>query len=196
MAKAFRPVHCPGARVIQLIGTVGSVDPTIDGPGLVRRMASLLNGKAYTLAAPWLIDNKVVRDALTEDRRLRETLELANHVGLAVVGVGTIKPDLSSIVRAGYITVEQAQHLSAMGIVGDICGLQFDQHGKLIEIPIAGYVFGIKVELLREVPLVIGVAGGVEKAQAILGGLRSRLINGLVTDEGAASAIITLANLE
>jgi DNA-binding transcriptional regulator LsrR (DeoR family) len=190
MANAFRHQHYSGARVVQLVGTVGSVDPTTDGPGLVRRFAAKLDGRAYTLAAPWLIDNKLVRDALLEDRRLRETLNQARYVDLAIVGIGTIIPELSSLVRAGYLTTEQALHLVSVGIVGDICGEQFDIHGNLIEIPLTGYVFGIPVTLLREVPLVIGVAGGSEKSSAILGGLRSGLVNALVTDETAAAAIL------
>ena len=190
MANAFRPVYYPGIRVVQMVGTVGSVDPTTDGPGLARRIASLMGGQAYTLSAPWLIENKFVRDALLEDHRLRETLELIEQVNLAVVGIGTIEPGLSSIVRAGYITAEQALILKDAGIVGDVCGEQFDIYGKVIEIPLTGYVFGVKVERLRQVPLVIGVAGGAEKAPAILGGLRSGLVNALVTDEGAALAIL------
>jgi deoxyribonucleoside regulator len=194
MANSFRPMHCTGARVVQMIGTVGSVDPTTDGPGLVRRFAAAIDGRAYTLAAPWFFDNKLVRDALLEDRRLQESLAMARRVNLAVVGVGTIIPELSSIVRAGYITVEQANYLSSLGIVGDVCGLQFDINGKMIELPITGYVFGINVDILREVPMVIGVAGGSKKALSILGGLRSKLINALVTDEAAASIIIEKAS--
>jgi deoxyribonucleoside regulator len=190
MANAFRATHCVGARVVQLVGTVGSVDPTTDGPGLARRFASKLDGRAYTLAAPWLMDNKLVRDALLDDRRLRDTLGMARHVDLAVIGVGTIIPELSSIVRAGYITAEQANYLKSIGIVGDVCGLQFDIQGNMVEIPLTGYVFGINVEILRKIPVVIGVAGGSKKANAILGALRSKLINTLVTDESAAAAII------
>ncbi len=190
VVNAFRPVHLSGARVVQLIGTVGSVDPVTDGPGLVRRFASLLDARAYTLAAPWFIDNKLVRDALLEDRRLRESLAMAEHIDMAIVGIGTINAGLSSIARAGYITPEQARYLASIGIVGDVCGEQFDINGNLMEIPLAGYVFGIDVTLLREVPLVIGVAGGPQKADAILGGLRSGLVNSLVTDESAAVAIL------
>jgi DNA-binding transcriptional regulator LsrR (DeoR family) len=190
VGNAFRPVHCPNARVIQIVGTVGSVDPRADGPGLVRRFASLMDGRAYTLPAPWLIDNKVVRDALLEDRRMRETLELTQHVDIAMVGIGTTTPGLSSLVRAGYINPVQAKNLQANGVMGDICGHHFDLNGRLMEIPLAGYVFGIQAEVLRKVPLVIGVAAGVDKAQAILGGLRSGLLKGLVTDDRAGALIV------
>ncbi len=194
VVNAFHPTHCSGSSVVQLIGTVGSVDPVTDGPGLARRFAALLDARAYTLAAPWFIDNKLVRDALLEDRRLRESLAMGEHIDLAIVGIGTIEPELSSIVRAGYITPEQARYLASIGIVGDVCGEQFDIHGSLVQIPLAGYVFGIDVTLLREVPLVIGVAGGPKKADAILGGLRSGLVNALVTDESAAAAILDKNN--
>ena len=192
MVSSFRPVHCPGTRIVQMIGTVNSVDPITDGPGLTRRFASLIDGQAFTLAAPWLIENKVVRDALLDDRRMRETLGLIDQIDLAVVGIGTINPELSSIVRAGYINVEQANHLSASGIVGDVCGMQFDITGHIIEIPLTGYVFGVNVEQLRRIPLVIGVAGGIQKAEAIYGGLCSGLVNALVLDESAASAILRM----
>jgi DNA-binding transcriptional regulator LsrR (DeoR family) len=194
VAKAFRPAQYQGIRTVQLIGTVGSVDPTIDGPGLVRRFAQMLDAQAFTLAAPWLIDNKIVRDALLEDRRLRETLELARQVDLAMVGIGSTIPELSALTRAGYLTPDQSKHLNASGIVGDVCGELFDTRGNLVEIPLAGYVFGINVALLRDVPLVIGVAGGSQKSSAILGSLRARLINALVTDESAAAAILERAN--
>jgi DNA-binding transcriptional regulator LsrR (DeoR family) len=107
-----------------------------------------------------------------------------------MVGIGTTTPGLSSIVRAGYITPAQAKNLQANGVMGDICGHHFDINGRLMEIPLAGYVFGIQVELLRKVPLVIGVAGGVEKASAILGGLRTGLLKGLVTDDRAGAMIL------
>jgi DNA-binding transcriptional regulator LsrR (DeoR family) len=38
--------------------------------------------------------------------------------------------------------------------------------------------------------LIIGVAGGVKKAEAILAALRGKLITGLITDEVVAQAIL------
>ncbi len=40
----------------------------------------------------------------------------------------------------------------------------------------------------------IGVAGGVEKADVIVAALRGRYVNALVTDEVTARAIINLLN--
>lgn len=50
----------------------------------------------------------------------------------------------------------------------------------------------IELEQLRKVPKVIVVAGGAEKAEAILGALRGGYVDILITDEAAAPATIDL----
>jgi len=79
-----------------------------------------------------------------------------------------------------------------MGAVGDVCGHHFDIEGNLMEIPVAGYAFGTDAETLRGISLAIGVAGGSVKAPGILGALRSRLVNSLVTDDAAARAVLEI----
>jgi DNA-binding transcriptional regulator LsrR (DeoR family) len=65
--------------------------------------------------------------------------------------------------------------------------------GSLMDIPLAGYAIGIEAEVLRRIPVVIGVAGGTAKAPAILGALRAGLVNCLVTDDAAALAVLDSA---
>jgi DNA-binding transcriptional regulator LsrR (DeoR family) len=194
VAHALRPTHFPGVKVVQMIGSSSSSDHQVDGPGLARAFARQFDGRYYTLPAPWLVEDRNLRDALMNDRRLREVLRLTRQIDIAVVGIGTINPSLSSLLRAGYLTIEETRSLQTMGVVGDVCGQHFNLEGFLMEIPLAGYVFGIEVEALRSIPLVIGVAGGVAKAPAILGAVRSRLINSLVTDDEAARDVLELSS--
>jgi deoxyribonucleoside regulator len=194
VAHALRPAHFPGLKVVQIIGSSSGSDHQVDGQGLARAFARQFDGRYYTLPAPWLVEDRNLRDALMNDRRLREVLQLTHLVGIAVVGVGTTNPSYSSLVRAGYLTVEESRSLQAMGAVGDVCGRHFNLEGFLMDIPLAGYVFGIEVETLRSIPLVLGVAGGRAKAAAILGAVRSRLINSLVTDDEAARDVLDLSS--
>ena len=46
---------------------------------------------------------------------------------------------------------------------------------------------------LAQLPTIIGAAGGVEKADAIYAALKGRRINGLVTEETTARAVLALA---
>ena len=52
-----------------------------------------------------------------------------------------------------------------------------------------GRVIGIDLEALRLVPRVVGVAGGRRKLQALLGALRGRFLDILVTDQFTAARI-------
>jgi deoxyribonucleoside regulator len=192
VSQSLHSLRYPGLKVIQLLGNIGTIEPHLDGPGLVRSFARSLGGHFYTLPAPWRLDNRMVRDALYFDSHMRQVLNLSENLDLAFVGVGTIVPEYSAMVQAGFISVEDAIHLQEESIVGDVCGLLFDIEGNLHENPAHGYVFGIKADTLRKVPLVVGVAGGQLKALTITGAIHAGLINALVTDEEAAEHVLLL----
>jgi deoxyribonucleoside regulator len=192
VSNMLTPIDYPEVKVVQLIGSATSRDHQVDGPGLARAFSLQFGGQYYTLPAPWLVGDKQVRDALMKERRMQEVLGLTKKVDIALVGIGTVDPRLSSLVRAGYLSIEEAEQIQAMGAVGDVCGHYFDIQGKLMEIPVAGYAFGTEAETLRKIALVIGVAGGGVKAPGILGALRSKLVNSLVTDDAAARIVLEL----
>jgi DNA-binding transcriptional regulator LsrR (DeoR family) len=193
IASAAQSASYPNMKVIQLVGSLGTSDPQIDGPELARWFARLFGGRSQTLAAPAIVDSPAVRDALLADSRIRDVLDLAHDVNLALVGIGTVDTRMSSLIRAGYLTVEEVQEAAESGAVGDICGIHFDIHGNVLDIPLARRTVGVQADALRRIPLVIGIAGGEPKARPILGALRGQLINGLVTDDVAARKVLELA---
>jgi DNA-binding transcriptional regulator LsrR (DeoR family) len=192
VVHALPSMDLSGVKVVQLIGSATSRDHQVDGPGLARDFSLRFGGQYFTLAAPWLVRDKRVRDALVKEERMCEILSMAQQADIALVGIGSVEPGYSSLVRAGYITLDQLRELQKLGVVGDVCGHHFDLAGNLVDISMVGYAIGIDANTLRGIPLVIGVAGGVVKAQAILGALRARLINALVTDDSAARGVLDL----
>jgi deoxyribonucleoside regulator len=93
-----------------------------------------------------------------------------------------------------YLDVEAQKRLGDAQAVGDICVRFFDLKGKPCPEAMRGIV-GISLEQLRRTTRrVVGVAGGLAKAEAILGALRGQHINVLVTDETAAQRVLELAS--
>jgi DNA-binding transcriptional regulator LsrR (DeoR family) len=91
------------------------------------------------------------------------------------------------------------RRLRALGVVGEINYHPFDREGRLVERrelrPLTQRVLAVPPERLRELSarygkLVIAVAGGPDKREAILGAMRGRFANVLVTDEGSAEALL------
>jgi len=194
VAYALRPPRYSDITVVQLVGALGTPDPQIDGPELAQWFAQRFGGRYRTLPTPLIVDNAEVREALMNDRQVREVLNLARQVDVAIVGIGSVVPELSSLVRAGYLTPDEINEVAASGAVGDVCAIQFDIDGNVLDLPISRRVVGVEADTLRQIPLVLGIAAGKVKAPAILGALRAGLINGLVTDDVAAREVLRLGN--
>jgi DNA-binding transcriptional regulator LsrR (DeoR family) len=179
--------------VVQMIGAIGTGDPRIDGPDLARLLASSFGGDYRYLHAPVLVDDPQVRQRLLQEPAIRETLSLAQRANIALVGLGTLVPELSSMLRAGYVDQEGLAQLRACGVVGDICGRQCDILGHPLDIEMNRRVVGIELKVLHEIDCVIAIAGSEAKAEIILSALRGKHVNVLVTDESAARQVLALA---
>ena len=192
MIKAMPPKKLPRAEVVQLIGATGAENISTDGPMLAQLLSQRLGCACRYLHAPLIIDSEVGKTILVQDRSIQMTLERAKKVDIALVGIGTTEPRLYSLLRAGYVTEEETAAIRAVGAVGDICAHHYDAWGRLLDIDINRRVVGITLSALKAVDTVVGVAGGAEKAETILGALRGGHLDVLITDETAARRILNL----
>jgi deoxyribonucleoside regulator len=191
-SMSFAPVA--RASVVQMIGAVGYGDPMVDGAELARWLAQKLNADYHYISAPLLVESGVVAQALLRERSIAETLALAARVEFAIIGIGTVESAQSSLLRAGYISDQELCQLRELGAVGDIMAHQLDARGQLLDVPFNQRVIGLQdIARLRDIPVVMGVAGGVAKAAAILAALRGRYVNVLVTDRNTAERVFALA---
>lgn len=194
VVRAFRAARRLGGTVVQLTGTAGASNPLLDGPDLARWLAQILGGQYLYLPAPLIVDSQSTRDALLVDRTIAERLELARRANVALVGIGTVFPPLCSLLQVGHLTQQELAEISDMGAVGDILTTFYDIDGNILPLPLHQRTIGLRLELLREIECVIGVAAGREKAPAIVGALRGGYLSCLVIDDQAAQAVLNLAN--
>jgi DNA-binding transcriptional regulator LsrR (DeoR family) len=141
---------------------------------------------------PLLVDSLATREALINAPHAHKVLESFQSIDLALVGIGTVNPHQASLLRTGYINLDQLKELQQAGAVGDVCVNHFDIQGNLISTSLTQLFLGISPAALLRVPVRIGVAVGVLKAPAILGACRAGLVNVLVTDETAATEVLNL----
>ena len=179
--------------VVQILGSVGAQNPLIDGPDLARLVAAKLGGRHFDLHAPVLVEQHGLRDLLTQEPSLREGLNRARSVALAITGVGTVVEEASSFLRAGHLSPQGLADLRAQGVVGETVGRFFDIEGRDEPYAINQRIIGITLEELRAVPRVVAVARGLPKAAAILGALRGRYLTVLATDDVTARTVLELA---
>ena len=126
---------------------------------------------------------------------MRDVLLAASAADVAVVGIGSVnqKRD-ATILRSGYISEGEQLMYARKGAVGDILGYFLQADGEQVDdLPIHRELLGISLTELAQLPTIVGVAGGEDKADAIYAALRGRRINGLVTEEATARAVLALA---
>jgi DNA-binding transcriptional regulator LsrR (DeoR family) len=190
--QALRPFSLPEMQVVQFIGAIGRGNRLIDGPELARQVAETVGAQYHYLHAPLIVASTEACQSFLAERAIADVLELARQANVALVGIGSVDPTVSSLIRAGYLTEAQMHDIESEGAVGDICARHFDIDGNILDLDINHRVVGISPHGLRNIPEVIGVAGGPVKAPAILGALRGRLINVLVTDDVTAQKVLEL----
>ncbi len=179
----------PACSVVQLVGSVPTIQLEVNSLELVRRLAERATGPVFPLHVPLLVGSAEMADALATDSMASATLAKFDLLTRAVVGIGSWVPGASTIRAA--LSDADARAVDAAGGVADIASIVLDAEGT--EVRAAGLperCIAIREDQLRRVPDVIAIAGGTDKVPAIRAALRSGLVHRLVTDEAAARLLV------
>jgi DNA-binding transcriptional regulator LsrR (DeoR family) len=120
---------------------------------------------------------------------MRKVRALAERADLRLMGVGQMDRNAQFHVD-GFITREELGELIRLGAVGELTGWAYDAKGRFLK----GGTNRRLTSLPHPVPprtLAIAAALGPAKVPAIRAALEGRLINGLITDEATASALLS-----
>jgi deoxyribonucleoside regulator len=161
----------------------------------VARLGRILGGRGYYLHAPMLVTDVAVRNGLLRDQHIRKTLEMARRANVLLVSVGAISRG-SGLYRAGYLNEADLEYIEGQGAVGDICGSYFKRDGSPCSIEFEERMIAVSAEVMRTIPLRVGVGWGGVKALPSLGAVRAGLIDVLVIDEEAGMEIVRLVEQE
>lgn len=179
--------------ISMLHGGVGSAGAGIQGHELARYLASLHPGsRVHYLHAPLLVDSPDIKEAMLRDGSIKAALDAAARVEIAVVGIGALD-DEAPLVRYGHISKRDRRALLAAGAVGDVATRFFTPAGEPVHV-LDDRLLAIERDRLRRVPLLIAIASGTYKDDAILGALKTGWIDVLATDELTARAVLRAAH--
>ena len=177
-------------EVCQLVGALGVINPIYDGYELVRTLSKKLNGNYSTIQAPGVVSSVEARRMFLQEPGIAAAIDKARGVDCAVLSVSPDDPEYSSLVKAGYITLEESAEIKRNGAVGHTCCFHFDIEGRVMSTSLNDRIVGITIDDLRRVPEMILAACGAVKADAILGALHTGLFHYLATDEAAALKLL------
>lgn len=190
VVKNIRHNSLKKTDVIQMVGGIGNKTQDTDANALALALASALDGDSYLLQSPFMVKSKVLRDLLMDEPYIKQHFEKIHDVSVALVGLGSVKPELSAQFRSGHITLEDARRLKNEGAVGDICGRYIDVHGNECRTSLTDRIITASLKELIKIPRVIGIACGNEKKDIIIGALRGKYLDVLIIDKNAALVVL------
>jgi DNA-binding transcriptional regulator LsrR (DeoR family) len=189
IGKYIEPNSKLNLTLIPLIGGVGQTQIEIHPNHVVMDLARAFRGDFKLLHAPAVVSNGEIRNTFLKEESLENILEMGKKVDIAIVGIGSPITDKSTMMSSGYFDVDDLKVFKKQGAAGDICLQFYDINGQSDEFEFNNRVIGVGLDNIKKIPTVIGVAGGEEKIEAIVGALNGKFINVLVTNYSNAKAI-------
>jgi len=175
--------------VIQLNGNLSNIPIELNSSDLVRRMKDMFTGSYYFINSEAIVDNQETKNLLVENIVLKKTILLFNNINIALIGIGAFNKKSIQDLYINYMKNDEIMELLNKNIVGETCFNFFDSNGNIIDIELNKRTITINKNSLKNINNKIMVASGVEKTEAIIGALKAKIINTLITDS------LTLENI-
>ena len=189
MVDAMEAMDAPRHRLVSLIGNIAP-DGSASFFDVVMRLADKVQAPHYPMPVPVISPTPEENAAFHALGPIRKVVELAQTADVVFVGVGQMSDD-APLLKDGFVTRSELDEMQAAGATGEVAGWVFDSEGEYLDVGTNRRTGGVRVAPGLDRPSV-GIAAGASKIPAIRAALKSRIINGLVTDEPTAAALLSL----
>lgn len=187
MVEQIPSMDQPQHKIVSIIGNMSHYGRAGRNE-VVMHLSDRVGSQAYPVPTPVVATSIEERELLQTQRSFITVKTLAEQAKATFVGISHIAWN-APLHQDGFISDDEVAQLIELGAVGEIAGWAYDRHGVLLQEGTNRRVASVPLQQPAR-RLIIGVAGGVKKVEAILAALRGKLITGLITDEAAAQAIL------
>lgn len=185
--EQLTPMEATRHKIVSLTGSIAP-DGSAAFYNVIFNIAEAVKARSFPMPLPVIASSADERDMLLSQPMIKETHALAQQADVTFVGIGDLGPE-APLVQDGFISGAEVKLLQKAGAVGEIVGWAFDAQGKFITGLTNDRVASAPLPS-RESSMVVAIAVGERKVPGIRAALSRRLVNGLITDEGTAEAIL------
>lgn len=182
------PMECQQHRVVSLTGNIAP-DGSASYYNVIFGMADAVKARLFPMPLPVIASSPEERELLHQQPMIRSTLQLVGEADVTFVGIGDLGPN-APLHEDGFLSRAELKALQKAGGVGEIVGWVFDREGRLVEGVTNERVASAPIPS-RERSLVVAAAMGAQKLAGIRAAVSRRLVNGLITDEATAKALLS-----
>jgi DNA-binding transcriptional regulator LsrR (DeoR family) len=181
------PIDRPNHQIVSLVGNI-SADGSASFYDTVGRLADRTGARHYPMPLPFLMSSEDERNRMVRIEPIAKVKAIAAKADLRLVGIGQMDQKAQVLVD-GFVTREELSEMMRLGAVGEVTGWAYDARGRLIKGGTNARLTSISPQMPVRT-MTIAAAIGQAKVPALRAALTGRLINGLITDEATAGAIL------
>lgn len=176
----------PPCSIVQLAGAL-----PVPGSGnsleLIQSLGRLDGVDTWPLWAPLVVENAATAQSLRRLPEIGGTLAQAGALDAAIVAVGAWQPGLSTV----WDRVDNRLRLEAAraGAVAECSGRLLDAAGQPVVSELDERVLAVTIDQLQHTPLVVAVARGAARADAVRAVLAAGFVTTLLVDGELAAAL-------
>ncbi len=188
--QTFRP---PRRKAVQIISLLGGLmeSKSINPIDFSWRIAGRLGAECLLFLAPLIVDSADTKRRLIEECGLHRLVEAANRLDLAVISCGDVGTGGTSLSRY-FLSAKDQRTLLKDGAICDTMCHFLDSEGLSVDHSINERVMSIGLDAVSKAKHIVLASGGRVRAPAIRATILRTGCNTLITDEAAASRLITL----
>lgn len=187
MVDAMVEMEAPQHRLVSLIGNIAP-DGSASFFDVVMRIADKVRAPHYPMPVPVISPTPEENAAFHRLGPVQKVVALAKAADVVFVGVGQMSND-APLLADGFVSRDELDEMQAAGASGEVAGWVFDSEGRYLDLGTNRRTGGVRVSQGLDRPS-IGIAAGASKVPAIHAAIKSKIINGLVTDEPSARALL------
>ena len=158
-------------------------------PGNVGTPLSGFLYRFHVIPTPLMVGSTELRDQLLKEPEVQHVMNMAQLADIAMVGIGSLKTS-TEFEGFGYKSQKELDLLKKRGAVGEMHGEYFNSDGEPLELQHHHRLISIRLETLRKMKHVVGVAGGADKIEALQAALKGGFIHSIITDEMTARSLL------
>ena len=181
------PIERPNHQIVSLVGNI-SADGSASFFDTVGRLADRTGARHYPMPLPFLMSSEDERNRMVRIEPIAKVKSIAAKADLRMVGIGQMDQK-AQIHIDGFVTREELFEMMRLGAVGEVTGWAYDAKGRLIKGGTNKRLTSIPPQMPAQATT-IAAALGQAKVPAIRAALAGRLVNGLITDEATAQAVL------
>lgn len=189
MVSRLSNITPKNVECVPLVGGPGEMNVEFHVNAIVYKLAEIFAGKSYFIDAVAVYKSSETTQEILNASFMKKILELWENLTVAIVGIGS-QTSSSNMVWSGILGESDRNLLEEHKVVGDICSRFYSISGELIESDLSNRTIAIEMDNLKNLDYSIGVAYSEDKVDSIIGAMRGKFINVLITDEETALGIV------